>query len=227
VITNEFDQAIRSVLHDKVEHIGAATLALDPLHGLPRGRQRGRAWVAPVVAAAALAGVTVAVLIASQGDANGPAPTIGNRTTTGSLLGSWRLVAAADGHVIQVPTTPAVSITFQADDTAFIWTGVNAINLTVRYERGAITAEFHGITAAYDGNTDPNHLAVLGLFDSLAPMAGPAPAVRSTYRIQDHRLTIRVSTGRLEFTRDPAGEQPTGTAPTSSSPVAPTVVEPS
>jgi hypothetical protein len=205
----------------------AATSTADPRGGLPSVHPRGRAWVAPVLAATAIFGVTVAVLVASVGDAHRPAPRTGNGTTTGSILGSWRLVAATGGHAIPVPTKLAVLITFQGDDTAVIWTGVNAINLTVRYEPGAITARFHGTTAAYDGNTDPNYLAVLGLLDALAPIAGTAPAVRCTYRIQHDRLTIRVSTGTLEFTRDPAGGQPVGTASASPSPAAPTVVEPS
>jgi hypothetical protein len=170
--------------------------------------------------------MTVAVLVVSQHDAKGSARA-GLGSTTGSILGSWHLIAAADRHAIKVPTKPAVSITFQADDTAVIWTGVNAINLTVRYEPGAITAQFHGTTAAYDGNTDSNHLAVLALLDALAPMAGPTPAVRSTYRMQDDHLTIRVNTGTLEFTRDHAGGQPAGTASASSSLAAPTVKEPS
>ncbi|MEO7260729.1 MAG: hypothetical protein ABI047_05660 [Jatrophihabitantaceae bacterium] len=181
----------------------------------------------PVVAATALVGMTVVVLVASQHDAIGPVPSAGNGTTTGSILGSWRLVAATDRHAIQIPTKPAVIVTFQGDDTAVIWTGVNAVNLSVRYEPGAITAQFQGTTAAYDGNTDPNHLAILALLDSLAPMAGPAPAVRGTYQMQDDRLTIRVSTGTLEFTRDPAGGQAAGTASASSSAAAPTAVEPS
>lgn len=224
--TNEPGEAIRSIAPDEADHLGLQ-LTTDPLPGPPRGHPRGRAWVAPVVASAVMVGVTVAVLIASQGDAHGPAPAAGNGAATGSLLGSWRLVSAADGHAIQVPATPAVRITFQGDGTAVIWTGVNAINLTVGYEPAAVTAQFRLTTAAYDGNTDPDHLAIVGLLDALAPMAGPAPAVRSSYRIQHDRLTIRVSTGTLEFTRDPARGQPTGAVSASSSPAAPAVVGPS
>jgi hypothetical protein len=53
------------------------------------------------------------------------------------------------------------------------------------------------------------------------------PAARSTYRMQDDHLTIRVNTGTLEFTRDHAGGQPACTASASSSLAATTVKEPS
>lgn len=224
--TNEAQQKIWSVLRQG-EHISADTVIVDPLCSPPRARPLGQGWVMPVIAATALMAMTAAVLLASQHDAKGPVPRGGNETTAGSILGSWRLVAATDRHAIKVLTKSAVSITFHGGDTAVIWTGVNAINLTVRYEPGAITAQFHGTTAAYDGNTDPNHLAVLALLDALAPMAGPTPAVRSIYRMQEDHLTIRVSTGTLEFTRDHAGGQPAGTALASSSLAAPSVTEPS
>lgn len=126
--------------------------------------------------------------------------------TSGAILGSWRLVAAADdGHVIQVPATPPVSIIFQGDDTAVVSTGLNAINLAVRYELGAFTAQFRLTTAVYDGISDPNHLAVLRLLDALAPSAGPSSTARNAYRIRGDQLTIRVSTGTLEFARAPSG----------------------
>lgn len=224
--TNELQQGIRSARRQD-EHISGDAVTVAPLRGLPRVWPLGRGWVMPVVVATALVGMTVAVLAASQHDAKGPAPSVGNGTATGSILGSWRLVAATDRHAIQTPSERTVVVTFQGDDTAVIWTGVNAINLTVRYEPGVLSAQFQGTTAAYDGNTDPNHLAVLALLDALAPMARPAPAVRSTYRMQDDRLTIRVSTGTLEFTRGPAGGQTVGTTSASSSPAAPTAVEPS
>jgi len=176
----------------------------------------------PVAAATAVVGVSFAVVIASQRGADKPAPRVGSPATAGPILGAWRLVAASNGRPIQVPAGPAVTITFLGDDTAVIWTGVNAINLTVRYEPGAVTAQFRLTTAVYDGITDPNHRAILGLLDALAPMAGPPPPVRSTYRIQGERLTIRVGTGTLDFRRDPAG-----TAPASSPAAAPSTVEPS
>ena len=207
--------------------LDVATVSTDPLPGGPRGRPGRRTWVAPVVAAAALVGVTVAVGIASQRDGHPPAPAAGNGPVSGSILGLWRLVAADDGHAIQVPATPAVRIAFQPDGTAVVGTGVNAITLTVRYEQGAVMAQFHGTTAVYDGNTDPNYRAVLGLLDALAPMAGPAPAVRSTYRVEGDRLTIRVSSGTLEFSRDPAGGPPAGSGAANSSPAAPAGLRPS
>lgn len=160
-----------------------------------------------MVAATVLMGMTAAVLVASQHDAESSSSG-GDGSTIYPILGSWRLVAATDKHAIQVPTKPVISITFQADNTAVIWTGVNAINLTVRYAPGAITAQFHGTTAAYDGNTNPHHLAILALLDALAPMAGPAPAGRSSYRLQDDRLTIQMDTGTLAFTRDALGGEP-------------------
>jgi hypothetical protein len=62
---------------------------------------------------------------------------------------------------------------------------------------------------------------VLGLFDSLAPCAAPAPQVRSTYRLDGDHLSIRVRAGTLDFTRIPTGAA--GSVTTGSSPAAPTV----
>lgn len=223
--TSGLDQAGRPVGHDSVEHSYAAPATVAADGGLHRGRLQARGWVVPVIAATALVGVTAAVWIASQRDAHAPAATADSPGTTGSILGSWRLVAASVGHPVRVSTTPGFIVTFQADDTAVILTGINAITVTVRYEPGAVTARFRLTTAAFDGSTDPDRRAVLGLLDSLAPAAAPPAAVRSTYRIDGDHLRIRVPAGTLDFTRIPA--VPAGSGSTASSPAAPAVVRPS
>jgi hypothetical protein len=161
------------------------------------------------------------VLIASQDGSHAPAAASAGAASTGSILGSWRLVAADAGHPVRVPATPGFTVTFRSDGTAVVLTGVNAITVMVQYGQGAVTARFRLTTAALDGSTDPDRLAVLGLFDSLAPSAAPAPQVRSTYRLDGDHLSIRVRAGTLDFTRIPTGAA--GPGSTSSAPPAPTV----
>lgn len=179
------EQAIRQALQARVEHVTPDQLrhAISPPSTTRPARRSRWAMVGPLLAAACVALIAVAISATTSGGDTKDAPAGSGPGGSRSLVGtSWRLILVyQDGHAaIAIPRRLTASVTFERGGAFSAYDSLNEYRSTYRLVSAdeILLAPALGTAAGYTGR-DPARLAAIrgigGIFFASDERNSPQP----------------------------------------------------